>query len=1440
MMRSLVRSKSVKSWVSGTISVALILSVLVLPAFAVPTPSTPANANFGTTALTSVDGSSSVGLLGTVSMVVTGTQAIEAQQESAFAYQTATSTVAPLSSLNVTSTTGDYALHIKVLSERAHVDSPTAPFILDTLGNPAAEKDMVISLATTSTISGVLDAINAAFNAPLDPNDVPQLKDDFMVRASFNSVGRIRIQKLFAEAGGEIWAEDNVLSSSGANGVADAVFGGNNEFGRGSGPTGSYLIGQTPSGYSVEATFTPTYGDPYAMHTAVVGSFINGSPSFDSFQSVVDTQSGQFTGVELQDTNYRFFAPTAGRFSALLPGTFTFDLVNGIRDPQGSAGAFAQTTAKAGQTDTMTVAINPGAADTYGGKENAINGVRITLPAGFGGAFNTTATAAPGSQSVVATSGGTQVLATNFVAPATVPFDVQLSSVNPTQSVYTKSGNTTTSPTASKAYPVKIEIRNVGTGLDKWIELPTQYLNVTSNDVITSLNANTRENRAGGRTRIITKLIDTFGNEIVEFPHAIKYTVTAGGGSLYEESSLGSTTDTTHTMVISPAAPGMGPYNKVAWILGDVEGTNTVRVMEDTSAVSPPFVDVLVNTTGIGAPTKVVVLPGGGKTAFDLGETPTFYLAMQDANGRFTSFLRKFDPQFRRFTVEMNSLRADPNDPPLVRTVDIQPDWAFSNFLFPQLDSGNFDFGPSNFVDTWNITAQSTFGRVAPSPVLTVSFGNIALAGVPFRLKMTVTPPPAGDQEIIPAHSPAFSPSMDIYNNRQSYGLDKSAFGMARGDGSDGVTITAQVVDNAGVATAVAGIDVTMTIPVIHKGVFPEGHIFHALTDANGQVSVVMKSNKQSDYESNIVDLVNSGNGFNGGIGRSWFEPVRVTDNIGDKYGVNGGHGFDDYAFAYFFRGQLKTLTADKPWVAADGADKATVTAHVEEPAFGTPVANWALHFTNTFGSMTSAESSAPAAAIDSVTGADGNAAVMVSSDKVGSTNVAALDQDGTRLFTTVHFTDLKMVATVLPGESPKQGGDTAMAAVRLSFTDLAGAPVYFDSNNWDANDANVVAPDVLDVNGNPVSTNDADVSKVETTTVNGKTVGAALIYQVPAKDIYGNHLESAGLRRAIFGGDEDPFVTLRRFNGLIFFDEQSTGLMTTADVTFFNHATFTGHAAQLFNTVSAKGAGFAINESDGDIPLTARPVEVFVGKITSGDMFSVGTMWVARDGSLQPQGTWNAAMIRALAPGDYDITFDGLVFPGAFKVTPLFTAPSITGPTILDPKKSYSMAVDALGHSSVDVYVDGVKIISSGATSMFTLNTTNLSAGKHTVTAHVFWNNGLMVASAISGSGYDEVITKDIVVLKGPLPTPTAARTTRTVIRVAGSSVANVGTVKVIAYRLKGGVWSAFYTKTVKVGADGKYATACVVPLGFSWKFRATTTDSTGWSAYSNTVSVK
>ena len=150
----------------------------------------------------------------------------------------------------MTNTAGDFALWVSSWDGAGGLASSPSTSVAITGITPA------------TTVLGVVDAINAQLNGL-----VATLSADATITAS----GRIRITQRYAGVDHEIWAHsggqvlpgqptiDDPIGLS----VAEAVFGGNNPWGRGSGPADSYRIGTANAGYSFEGTFTPSFGAPF-------------------------------------------------------------------------------------------------------------------------------------------------------------------------------------------------------------------------------------------------------------------------------------------------------------------------------------------------------------------------------------------------------------------------------------------------------------------------------------------------------------------------------------------------------------------------------------------------------------------------------------------------------------------------------------------------------------------------------------------------------------------------------------------------------------------------------------------------------------------------------------------------------------------------------------------------------------------------------------------------------------------------------------------------------------------------------------------------------------------------------------------------------------------------------------------------------------------------
>jgi hypothetical protein len=643
------------------------------------------------------------------------------------------------------------------------------------------------------------------------------------------------------------------------------------------------------------------------------------------------------------------------------------------------------------------------------------------------------------------------------------------------------------------------------------------------------------------------------------------------------------------------------------------------------------------------------------------------------------------------------------------------------------------------------------------------------------------------------------------------------------------------------------------------------GHNTVVKSDASGAASIDMKAYRPTlDTFASSSLWPNADSEFWGDD--SWFTQLYADAEL-QTYGLDWAHPCTElergYGFGYFHSGELSSEVEqtkegrDKDIALANGTDSVTYTAVVTDPGFGTPVANWDVNFTTSWGYL-----NAPGTTmVPAITGADGKASVKAYSPTSGLAYVAVADRQLDREWVSVDFTDWMVRTKVLDSSMP--AGDRATALIQATFVNIKDATKKIEWNDgWNPNGAtmwfdgffngqdrspNVFGYDTYD--NKAVETNYTSVVDDVDTDNNGKYDAVNLT--VPAEDVeadtyWGYPLESAGQRYALLEGDGGG----RIYVGNIFYDEYNfvaAAERPIPEVNFVKTAALWAEGTMWSPTFSVKGTGFTPGMGAPDY---TDLVSVYLGDFTSedvgwlapnghvleghGELFQkyLGQAYVTKDGSLLPTALWNNNLQASLSPGQYNISVDGLVFKNGLTVKNNFGDAIVTvlyAPTYNDwgfyfvgKDKTYPLNVNAKGSESTEVYMtmddttNGPKLIATAGTTMFDLDMRRLrkagyegwqsAGGAWTATARTVWP-GLdnPIAGLVDFPGYTTVTTAKIWVQSALQWAKPSFWSSKRTLKVGGTfqgrTEANGNPdvrLKVNVQRYSGGKWRSYSTKYI------------------------------------------
>jgi len=1152
------------------------------------------------------------------------------------------------------------------------------------------------------------------------------------------------------------------------------------DWGRGSaGSTTTWLPGQGADAYndSYTATFTPTLGRPYRVYMDF-GSWTDAA--MGTFDSGVDYDTGLLTAVRLDsdtwrddpdysvnndDTFLNHFLPlpwtvdtatrtwdqttastiilgTADDGTSIANGTVTFALASGTRQPnygRGNDGADESVWPRSivsGKSATFTVEVPIGYEvydDAYNGSdpegyENAINGVKVLFPKGFAFDKNPTTNANPSvftdgnPFTVASTDLGVETTVTAYGPMVTYTkifeegvhdgdvFDV---------AAYLKA------PTKAGRYDgVKVWIRNVGTASDKWIPVfcdldPAGAESATYDDesypqgiksgedsdiagmalrvepdAVKTMTTNTPgRNRAGGFTALTVGFEDQYANVI-------------------EPGDPGYPADTQVALTLADRLNGAaiesvggGAYK---WKLSKVPAINAATV---TAVGGTLTKTVTVDSIGIGEPAKVTVeiaTPATQPAAN--GSVPSFYLQLRDAQNNPTSFA---DPTVDPMNYRQDYFQTNLVSPEVMDNTRNYIDQGWTRTTSSDWPS-TFIFGAAAGPDVWTLNASSLNGLVESSPFthLTIAAPLAGVVGVPYDVKVTAAAAPPADYAV----------GDDVYGqgleDGNGHDISRDQFGVAKADGSDAVTLTAQVIDENGDAVtsaAAAGLSVQFNIPqgVGVRGVLPTGHTYKAVTDATGKATVRVTSTRGSvlyDYHENndVADFPHIDTTQDQDYDRyeawSWFTPVKASVTIPARtqdpffFPCDDPNYANDFGYVYFHApvasGTMeKTAEGYNKWIAlADGQETFKFTGKVTDQAFpSVTLPGVDLKFVTTVGSL---DASGAVKSIETSSGADGTYTVEVRSATAGYGMVlvydrqAAWDQwdrdpsltDGNwaSMIFTDYATKYEVDATPV---SP--AGDRATKTARVWWENIkTGARVSWDGDfsanpteSWldDNGPSSIDRPDWPNLPSGywnwgacvygyrtiagvetPSHANDIGVDNDVDTNADGKM--DAVDIAIPAYDADGYEADNGGDGWLESAGKRYALV-----------DGPVSAPMWVGS-TFYNDLTFWAAPARIpaefknSSTVAAEG-----NQLDTAISLVGEnflpglsapdhtdAVALRLGDITTGSSTVMGEAYVGRDGQLLPTAVLDANL-KTLSPGTYDITVDGLVFKNGLTIQNLF-----------------------------------------------------------------------------------------------------------------------------------------------------------------------------------------
>lgn len=1478
-MKHFAHKSRLRSVISVAISAAMIVSLIVVPAFA-STDATLGTLNAGTSGIAGYvttdangdPGTSNPGLNGTVSIAVTGTPGVNAFQVSAASY-TATGLVTPVNQLSTPLNVITDTEQLRITVVDADAGNPALWAASQT---PRVYWDATMTVTPTTTVQGVVDQINSYF-AGLDLTSVAAdaasarlLEGYFRVAATqpqAPSAGQaIRLTKTRAGLGSIVFAWDMDTPGADANpGVADVLFGEGIDWTIGSGAPNGFGMGTSPSNYSVNATFTPINGTAYSLNSGDtgVGSYDSATPYADEFNlNGVDAVTGQFTGLVIDngfgypwDDDWYIPMATANR-ATVMPGTISFDLGQGVRNPRyteddtwivPNTGNNTIGTAVAGKVETFTVALDHPHVDAGFTRQGAINGIRVLYPKGFTFAPSNYATSSAqadgyGAQSVTTsnTEFGPMVTIENIQWPAEHPaneyLDVYTALRAPTQAGLYGPGAGSLTPDDG----LKVWIRNVGTGLDEWVPLFCEPNNdgplsiQVAPDAVAKVDlVKNADNRADGKVLLTAAAYDQYGNAVT--------------GVTFNDPAINN--DVHNTGTLSRTAPG---DNSWVWNLSEVPMINTATLTYTVGLST--FTDaVSIDTIGVGEPAKVIIEPTDNKTAYAYGDYASFSLKLLDANNKGTSWMDDHDWHvYTALAVEQNGTERGSG------MKFFNHGWSqSSNSSAVSALPGSFDFiglNPLRGEQAITLVAQANAGMVLEAPFTTITVADAPstwVHGVPTGISIVAEQPTPGDWAV----------DDDIYNDRAWYGVEKAQFGWALADGSDAVTFTAQVVDAFGdpvTGANVTGKNVYWDIERFTgtRGTFPTGQSYETTTDANGRSTASVKSFRATQD-------VRSVPGWSGPHGDdSWFTPVYVEVEDVTTVAQDWAHPCtdqvrtDNYGFTYFHGGQMdasleQTVEGNDKDIVLVG-DSVGYTAEVTDPAFGTAVAGWPIKFTTTFGSFDASGTKS----LETVSGSDGKATVRVTSPDKGTAYITAIDRELAAITDSVDFTEWATRTEVL---STDVAGDRAVSAVRFWFENVkTGARLIWDNTT--------IAPFGKKDSGYWVYGRDAagllkhtnEVQNVTAVDTNADGKYDAYQGNIPALDspTYTGpgdpalaavpRLESAGERYALIGGS---FWGGSMVNNVFFNGETILAAPARPTTTFVKTADLVAETSQFSEDVAVRGAGYTPGKT---APEFTDWVEVYLGDITSATSGAkyIGRAPVGRDGQLLPTGVWGYEQqnyLRRLSPGLYDITVDGLVFKNGLEVKNWFKQSwiSIDNKTpevsYIDGSKDHKIQVNAFGSEWMEVFGGSLRLsnYSDGnqTWSTFKLPANSMTNGLHNVVARIQWDDNY----------FTRAVAKYYIIHKMAFSSVKVSASGRK-LNISGSVKAAAEAngsknfaVKLTIQKRVNGTWKKYGSKTVSTNgaATNAYSTTYTVKSAGTYRVVASHSDS-AHAASSKTSSSK
>ena len=1207
MTRSFARLRGLRRATAVIVSVAMLMSLVVLPAFAAPaTPSQadPTSLLPGSTGITNVQGQGSLGLLGSYQMRILGTGPTAGNVQGANSWSG--------SERNTTLGTLD------VPSPQANTSVILRLWLQGPGGWPAPKNTplLVTGLTTASTVADVVKQINDLYGR--------------WVTAYFDGGGFVRIDTDYHGAGASVAVYDNYAPvDTTSRGIADAIFAAeaspyvNWAITDGVEVGSDYSVGFGPEGGV--ATFTPNPDDAVPANNFTpygVGATLGFIDDTGFHAGAMDPITGFFTAVQLEqghDFQLTAGAPATTGSPGISPGVVKFATIDGVRDNVYGDIGYQQGNLliggdrQAGHVETVTITV-PAAVSSdptvhADGLQDSINGIKFKLPAGFEpitDIFGKPIVDMQPSWSApnlgVTWDAATHTYFFNGfqeTAPDTFTFAIKVR--NTTVSSWAMFGD------SGEDYQGIVSIRNVaGTMFAPLLSQPV-FLHVNSDNLVKSITATVDGNRAGGFDKIKGHLWDMYGNEIVEWPHQVNFKFTENPGfapDMGSQISVDSMNSWSQIGAFLPASPistfpAMNSPFAADLKYSSTEGTTSLDVWTVNAPSDGVTTTVSFNTAGIGAPKalKTILLEKDGSLSNRFSrpatDTPYFKLQLVDANGMPTSFTSGGTHNFDWLGDESPGFHFWRQDIPIDENYSTSD--MFSNH--------NPDYWHQGPQAVWNLSANDDQGFVLPAPLTTINFG--ATPGVATHFLITATKPIPGN------HASRDNLFNDMRHNQQ-------AFGYASGSdtSTEVVTLKGQLVDDWNRPVALAGVNVNFAVQQLRPGMLNHDS---AVTDANGAVTVDVSSKAGSERYLN--------SDFNE---KTYFSEITFQSDL-------FANRTPDAGWAYFVRGRLVDLEAAKHHVKADGVDKTAVTATVEDQAFDMPVANWPITFETDFGMLTPAIGTL-------MTGSDGTAAVDISSAAKGEAHVKAHDQDGNIKIEEVNFDNYYLVVHAL---SPAvQAGDDATATFEVTVKDLNNNNVAFNDYDRHGLDADVLNAAGKWVN-NPVSS-----------TLDNSTGTSRILVTVPAWAM--NHPQdlSEGLRTL-----KVEKLEVAQKTGVFTQDYDVYG-PESADVNFVNSATFASKvilpkdgsiASNVLETVYARleylsGGGFT--QPMGDEIQRDTAISLVGPDGLRGEKVGVLGPVVRKDGSILPQ-TQPWANVGALLPGTYDVIVDGMKFTGALTVLP-------------------------------------------------------------------------------------------------------------------------------------------------------------------------------------------